>query len=59
MQSTPVHALDHALDQAAPFKALGSASSDVERISCASLNEVTSMAYSGSRKKTAASASTA
>ena len=59
LQSTPVQALDQAVPQAAPFSAAGSASSEVLRISSASLNEVTSMAYSGSRKNAVARASTA
>jgi len=58
LQSTPVQALCQAVPQADQFSDPGSASSDVLRISSASLNDVTSMAYSGSRKNAVARAST-
>ncbi len=59
LQSTPVQALDQALPHADRFSDAGSASSELVRISSASLNEVTSIAYSGSKKKAVARVSTA
>ncbi|MNT96601.1 hypothetical protein D3C72_2387380 [compost metagenome] len=59
LQSTPVQALDQAVLQEDRFSEAGRASSALLRISSASLNEVTSIAYSGSRKKAVARASTA
>src|SRR5688572_14197062 len=59
LQSAPVHAVDQALPNDARSMACGSASSEPPRISSIDLMDVTTITYSGSRKKPANAISTA